>query len=97
MPQRLPWEDWREGDDEMTSGWMRATSPGGSAAYENTVAWSGELGYGVRAPELGQADAPIEAAAVEISHDDPHDHEHDGHDEPHDHDHEQHGDEGNSH
>ena len=28
-PQQLPWEDWREGDDEMTSAWMRATSPGG--------------------------------------------------------------------
>ena len=25
MPQKLPWEDWREGDDMMTSGWMRAT------------------------------------------------------------------------
>jgi NADH-quinone oxidoreductase subunit I len=33
-PKKLPWEDWREGDDLMTSGWMRATSPSGSAAYE---------------------------------------------------------------
>ena len=24
-PKKLPWEDWREGDDLMTSGWMRAT------------------------------------------------------------------------
>ena len=24
-PQHLPWEDWREGDDRNTSGWMRAT------------------------------------------------------------------------
>ena len=28
-PQQLPWEDWREGDDLHTSGWMRATSPSG--------------------------------------------------------------------
>ena len=48
-PQKLPWEDWREGDDLHTSGWMRATSPSGSAAYEGEVQWSGELGYGVRA------------------------------------------------
>jgi NADH-quinone oxidoreductase subunit I len=67
-PQRLPWEDWREGDDLHTSAWMRATSPNGSAAYEGRIQWSGELGYGVRAPEQGQAattdlappvDAPI--------------------------------------
>jgi hypothetical protein len=55
MPQKLPWEDWREGDDMMTSGWMRATAPSGSAAYEGEVQWSGELGYGVRAPEGGQS------------------------------------------
>ena len=55
QPKKLPWEDWREGDDLMTSGWMRATSPSGSAAYEGEVQWSGELGYGVRAPEGGQS------------------------------------------
>ena len=27
-PQHLPWEDWREGDDRNTSGWMRATVAG---------------------------------------------------------------------
>jgi len=54
-PQRLPWEDWREGDDLHTSGWMRATSPSGVAAYEGRVQWSGELGYGVRPPEGGQS------------------------------------------
>ncbi|HVL03888.1 MAG TPA: NADH-quinone oxidoreductase subunit I, partial [Acidimicrobiales bacterium] len=51
----LPWEDWREGDDQHTSAWMRATSPNGSSAYEGRVSWSGELGYGVRAPEAGQS------------------------------------------
>ena len=49
MPQKLPWEDWRAGDDLLTSGWMRATSPSGDATFEGQVGWSGELGYGVRA------------------------------------------------
>ncbi len=62
-PKRLPWEDWREGDDAMTSAWMRATSPGGMAAEEGKVAWSGELGYGLRRPERGQSDLPAEEAA----------------------------------
>ena len=53
-PQQMPWEDWREGDDVNTSAWMRATAPSGDADYEGTVGWSGELGYGVRAPEEGQ-------------------------------------------
>jgi NADH-quinone oxidoreductase subunit I len=54
-PQQLPWEDWRVGDDAHTSGWMRATSPNGVAEFEGEVQWSGELGYGVRAPEGGQS------------------------------------------
>ena len=54
-PQKLPWEDWREGEDLFTSAWMRATAPAGNAAYEGVAAWSGELGYGVRAPERGQS------------------------------------------
>jgi NADH-quinone oxidoreductase subunit I len=53
-PQRMPWEDWRPGEDEHTSGWMRATAPSGVADLESTVAWSGELGYGVRDPEPPQ-------------------------------------------
>ena len=48
-PKQLPWEDWREGEDADTSGWMRATSPSGDATFEGVVGWSGELGYGVRA------------------------------------------------
>jgi len=54
QPQHLPWEDWRPGEDEDTSGWMRATSPSGSAEHTGLVAWAGELGYGIRAPEDGQ-------------------------------------------
>jgi hypothetical protein len=50
-PKQLPWEDWREGEDRAHLGWMRATSPSGDATFEGSVGWSGELGYGVRAPE----------------------------------------------
>jgi NADH-quinone oxidoreductase subunit I len=53
-PRQLPWEDWREGEDQETSAWMRATAPSGDADYEGVVAWSGELGYGVRGAEEGQ-------------------------------------------
>ncbi|HEY5274150.1 MAG TPA: NADH-quinone oxidoreductase subunit NuoI [Acidimicrobiales bacterium] len=66
-PQHLPWEDWREGEDEHTSGWMRATSASGSAAYEGQVQWSGELGYGVRHPEAGQSDNRDDEATGNIS------------------------------
>ncbi|HSL56385.1 MAG TPA: NADH-quinone oxidoreductase subunit NuoI [Acidimicrobiales bacterium] len=81
-PRHLPWEDWRPGDDEHTSAWVRATSPSGDASYEGRVSWSGELGYGVRAPELGQRadEAPaLDAAAADAEHD-PHadDHAHAG-------------------
>ena len=53
-PKQMPWEDWREGEDEHTSAWVRATAPSGAADFENKVLWSGELGYGVRSPESGQ-------------------------------------------
>jgi len=65
-PQQLPWEDWRVGDDLHTSGWMRATSPSGRAAYEGRVQWSGELGYGVRQPEAGQSGHRDDAASGSI-------------------------------
>ena len=50
-PRHMPWEDWREGEDAKTSGWVRATAPSGDADFVGLVGWSGELGYGVRAPE----------------------------------------------
>ena len=65
MPQKMPWEDWREGDDLLTSGWMRATSPSGDATFEGEVGWSGELGYGVRAPEPEQAERDKTVRRVE--------------------------------
>jgi len=55
QPRHLPWEDWRPGEDLHTSAWMRATAPSGVAHLEGRVAWSGELGYGVREPEADQA------------------------------------------
>jgi NADH-quinone oxidoreductase subunit I len=77
-PKHLPWEDWREGEDLFTSAWMRATASAGNAAYEGVVAWSGELGYGVREPEKGQSfqpeptDEPV-VPDVETTGHDPHD------------------------
>ena len=76
LPQHLPWEDWRPGEDQHTSAWMRATSPSGAAEYVGKVAWSGELGYGVRAPERGQT-ADIEDTA-DASHIAPADDSHGG-------------------
>jgi len=62
FPQRLPWEDWREGEAAMTGGWMRATAPAGDASFEGVVQWSGDLGAGVRAPEAGQSGNRDDAA-----------------------------------
>ena len=76
-PQHLPWEDWRPGEDEHTSAWMRATAPSGDAGYEGRPAWSGELGHGVRAPEPEQERR--DAATVTAVHHD--DHGHDDHDD----------------
>ena len=82
-PQMLPWEDWRPGDDLPTSAWMRATSPAGDAQYEGKVAWSGELGYGVRQPEAGQLAEDAWAAPADHGVD-AHEHAHDAHDHAHD-------------
>jgi NADH-quinone oxidoreductase subunit I len=75
-PQHLPWEDWSDAETAhpRTSQWVRATAPHGDASYENRVAWSGELGWGIRPPELGQAgeDAAVPAGppiAVDEAHD----------------------------
>ena len=54
-PQQLPWEDWRPGEDQYTSEWMRVTSPSGSASYQGQIQWAGELGYGIRPSETGQS------------------------------------------
>jgi NADH-quinone oxidoreductase subunit I len=56
-PRRQPWEDWRDGEDALTSGWMRATSPSGDATFRGVVGWSNELGHGERAPEPPQQES----------------------------------------
>ncbi len=53
-PRVQPWEDDR-GAEIPISGWMRATAPGGDITFEGRVLWSGDLGYGDRAPEVGQS------------------------------------------
>src|SRR5436309_7192823 len=57
MPKKLPWEDWRPGEERDTSAWVRATSPSGSAQYEGVPAWSPELGFGLRPGEPSQEEA----------------------------------------
>jgi len=74
-PRQLPWEDWRDGEDANTSGWMRATSPSGRADYEGVVGWSSELGYGTRQPELGQSTPEPNESHDHDSHDDHSDHD----------------------
>src|SRR3546814_20898922 len=76
----MPWEDWSDLDliADKTSQWVRATSPSGDADYVGRVAWSGEIGFGVKAPELGQTadDVPTETPEPAADHD--HDHAHGG-------------------
>jgi NADH-quinone oxidoreductase subunit I len=90
VPQHLPWEDWRPGEEQHTSAWVRATSSSGDADYIGRVGWSGELGFGVRSPEGGQRaeseaaeaarrDAEAAAAAEHDPHHDSHDAHHGGH------------------
>jgi NADH-quinone oxidoreductase subunit I len=67
MPKKLPWEDWHPGDERLTSGWMRATSPAGDPDFEGIVQWSSELGFGARAPERGQSNLPEDEATDEFS------------------------------
>ncbi len=76
-PQQMPWEDWREGEDLLTSGWMRATAPSGKADYLGVTGWSGELGYGVRSGDAPQDEK--DAVSVTITGSD--DHGHDDHDD----------------
>ena len=66
-PKQLPWEDWRAGEDQNTSGWMRATAASGDADFVGEVGWSTELGYGTRPaePKQAEADAPKTVRAVQ--------------------------------
>ena len=40
LPQKLPWEDWREGDEVNTSAWVRATAPS-RRAPSSRARWRG--------------------------------------------------------
>jgi NADH-quinone oxidoreductase subunit I len=73
-PQHLPWEDWSDAEvaHPHTSAWVRATAPHGDADYVGRVAWSGELGWGVRTPEAADAGYVPPAAPVHHAHDDEH-------------------------
>ncbi|HLG00453.1 MAG TPA: NADH-quinone oxidoreductase subunit NuoI [Acidimicrobiia bacterium] len=62
--RRLPWEHWMGHEDHDTSGWVRATAPSGRAEYEGVVAWSPELGFGVREAEAGQTAAESDPDAA---------------------------------
>ena len=64
-PKHLPWEDWRPGEDQHTSAWMRATAPAGDAAFVGVVSWAGELGYGVRSAEAPQAEADVAGSSAD--------------------------------
>jgi NADH-quinone oxidoreductase subunit I len=66
-PKQMPWEDWRAGEDLNTSGWMRATAASGDANFVGEVGWSGELGYGVRAPEPAQVDADSQKTVKKVT------------------------------
>lgn len=67
-PQHLPWEDWRPGEDQHTSAWMRATAPSGDSAFTGVVSWAGELGYGVRGAESSQTETDsLPTASDEIA------------------------------
>lgn len=63
-PQQFPWEHWAnekkqpalaEFERKQTSEWMRVTADAGRGSDESVVRWSGDLGYGVRPAEPGQA------------------------------------------
>ncbi len=74
LPRQLPWEDWSDIDKVAgnSSAWVRATAPGGDRDYIGRVGWSGELGFGVKAPEQGQTaprPAPDTGAKEHGSHD----------------------------
>ena len=62
-PQQLPWEDWRPGRRPAHLGLDAGhLARRGSPPTRGSVQWSGELGYGVRAPEGGQSGNRDDAA-----------------------------------
>src|SRR5690606_18986637 len=79
-PRQLPWEDWSDADAilPLSSARVRSTAPESNAEPVIQVAWSGELGFGVRPPEAGQAAEDADPAGDDAA--DGHDgHGHDEH------------------
>jgi NADH-quinone oxidoreductase subunit I len=69
-PQQLPWEDWSDIAQvvDWSSAWVRATAPSGSAAHVGKIAWSGELGFGVKPAEHEEeAEPELEPAATDAA------------------------------
>jgi NADH-quinone oxidoreductase subunit I len=65
--QRMPWEHWVGDEDEQASAWVRATAANGEDAYEGRVAWSPELGFGLRPPEQAAPDGDSAGAGTQAS------------------------------
>ena len=59
QPQHLPWEDWRDGEDLHTSGWMRATAPSGDADFVGISGWSGSSATVCAPPSRADASAAL--------------------------------------
>jgi NADH-quinone oxidoreductase subunit I len=85
LPRQQPWEDWNETSIEDTSAWVRATSPGGTASYQDSEGWSADLGFGRRRGEGSQVERDARRSVVSgHESDDSHGHDahgHDAHDE----------------
>ena len=83
LPQQMPWEDWSDLAQvaHLSSAWVRATAPSGDADYVGEVGWSGELGFGVKPAERGQAGGESDPALPSLpsaEHAAPGDHAHVG-------------------
>ena len=66
-PQQLPWEDWRKGEDQHTSAWMRPRRRPAPPSTKAKCSGPGELGYGVRQAEGGQSGKRDDGATGNVS------------------------------
>jgi NADH-quinone oxidoreductase subunit I len=69
--RRMPWEHWVGDEDERASAWVRATAANGEDAYNGSVAWSPELGFGLRPPEGVGSDDGVGAGPREAGRSNP--------------------------
>ena len=66
-PKQMPWEDWREGDDEHTSAWMRATAPGGDPDVRGQAAVVGRTRLRRAAEAASRARRPVAETAEHVT------------------------------